>query len=57
MGLEASVEATYPIDQAIGTAMIMASGQIYGVVFILLSEVLASDLIPEAASIQVSYNT
>ena len=54
MGLEASVEATYPVDQAMGTSLIMASGQIFGVVFIAVSAAMEKNLLPEAALIQVN---
>ena len=49
MGLEFAVEVTYPVDQAIGTAMIYASGQIQAAIFILVSGALETPLTPEAS--------
>ena len=53
MGLELNVEATYPVDQVMGTAMIFASGQIHGAIFILISSALEKPLTTEAKLIQV----
>ena len=53
MGLELNVEATYPVDQVMGTAMIFASGQIHGAIFILISNALEKPLTEEAKLIQV----
>ena len=53
MGLELNVEATYPVDQVMGTAMIFASGQIHGSIFIVISSALEKPLTPEAKLIQV----
>ena len=53
MGLEFNVELTYPIDQAIGTAMIFACGQIQAAIFILVSGALEQPLTTEAEKIQV----
>ena len=39
LGLELSVEATYPMDESIGTALIFMSGQIQGGVLVVLSQV------------------
>jgi len=40
LGLELAVEATYPIDEAIGTAMIFMSGQIQGGILVVASQFL-----------------
>ena len=53
MGLEFNVELTYPVDQAIGTAMIFACGQIQAAIFILVSGALEQPLTAEAEKIQV----
>ena len=53
MGLEFNVELTYPIDQAIGTAMIFACGQIQAAIFILVSGALEQPLTADAEKIQV----
>ena len=53
MGLEFNVELTYPVDQAIGTAMIFACGQIQAAIFILVSGALEQPLTAEAQKTQV----
>ena len=53
MGLEFNVELTYPVDQAIGTAMIFACGQIQAAIFILVSGALEQPLTAEAEKLQV----
>ena len=53
LGLEFNVEATYPVDQVTGTAIIFASGQIQGDIWILVSGALEKPLTPEAKLIQV----
>ena len=53
MGLEFNVELTYPVDQAIGTAMIFACGQIQAAIFILVSGALEQPLTAEAEKNQV----
>merc|ERR1712106_1228337 len=47
LGLELSVEATYPIDESIGTALIFMSGQIQGGILVFASEMLEQDLKPD----------
>ena len=54
MGLEFNVELTYPIDQAIGSAIIFACGQIQAAIFILVSGALEEPLTPEASKIEVN---
>ena len=49
------MELTYPVDQAIGTALIFACGQIQAALFILVSGALEKPLTPEASKIEV-YN-
>ena len=44
LGLELSVEATYPVDESIGTALIFMSGQIQGAALVFASEMLEQDL-------------
>ena len=53
MGLEFNVELTYPVDQAIGTAMIFACGQIQAAIFILVSGALEQPLTADAEKNQV----
>ena len=47
LGLELSVEATYPIDESIGTALIFMSGQIQGGILVFASQMLEQDLKPD----------
>ena len=54
MGLEAIVEVIYPVDQAIGSAIQIAAGQIYTVFGIEVSRLLEQDLTAEASLIQVN---
>ena len=44
LGLELSVEATYPVDESIGTALIYMSGQIQGGMLVFASQILQQDL-------------
>eukprot|EP00092_Neocalanus_flemingeri_P028874 GFUD01031352.1.p1 GENE.GFUD01031352.1~~GFUD01031352.1.p1 ORF type:complete len:468 (+),score=76.63 GFUD01031352.1:210-1613(+) len=44
LGLELSVEATYPVDESIGTALIFMSGQIQGGILVFASQMLEQDL-------------
>merc|ERR1711970_1104151 len=44
LGLELSVEATYPVDESIGTALIYMSGQIQGGILVFASQMLEQDL-------------
>ena len=44
IGLELSVENTYPVDEAAGTALIFLSGQIQGAILILISAAMEQDL-------------
>ena len=48
IALELSVEATYPIDESIGTALIFLSGQLQGGILIFVSEMLELPLGGEA---------
>lgn len=52
IGLELSVENTYPIDESAGTALIFLSGQIQGGILIAISAALEQDLTPQAMEIQ-----
>ncbi len=53
IGLELSVENSYPVDEAAGTALIFLSGQIQGGVLIAISAAMEQDLTSEALAIQV----
>jgi len=53
LGLELSVEVSYPIDEAAGVAMIFLWGQISGFVFVLISAALEQDLSKEAKAKEV----
>ena len=53
LGLELSVEASYPADEAAGTALIFLSGQVQGGLLILCSAFMSEDLTPEAEEIEV----
>jgi FLVCR family MFS transporter 7 len=53
IALELSVEATYPIDESIGTAMIFMSGQIQAGVLVFLSQMLEQPLDSAAVGRQV----
>ena len=53
LGLEFNVEVTYPVDQAMGTALIYASGQIHASIMILISGALETTLTPEASTKEV----
>jgi len=44
LGLELSVEATYPVDESIGTALIFMSGQIQGGILVFASQMLEQEL-------------
>eukprot|EP00093_Oithona_nana_P009054 09054.XXX_458141_457607_1 [CDS] Oithona nana genome sequencing. len=47
IGLELSVENTYPVDEAAGTALIFLSGQIQGSILIMISGAMEQELSPE----------
>jgi len=53
IGLELSVEATYPIDESIGTALIFMSGQIQGGILVAVAGVMEDDLDTQAMDRQV----
>merc|ERR1711892_446325 len=53
MALELSVEATYPIDESIGTALIFLSGQLQGGILIFLSEMLEQELDKDSFHVEV----
>ena len=53
MGLEFNVELTYPVNQAMGMAIIFAFGQIQAALFILVSGALEQPLTPEASEKEV----
>lgn len=53
LGLELSVEVTYPTDESIGTALIFLSGQIQGAVLVIISSLMETDLTKEEAEIAV----
>merc|ERR1711970_495702 len=53
LGLELSVEATYPVDESIGTALIFMSGQIQGGILVFASQMLEQDLQGDALSREV----
>jgi len=44
LGLELSVEVTYPVDESIGTALIFLSGQLQGAILVFISSLLEQDL-------------
>jgi len=47
LGLELSVEVTYPVDESIGTALIFLSGQLQGAILVFVSSLLEQDLTEE----------
>ena len=51
LGLELSVENTYPVDEAAGTALIFLSGQIQGAILIMISGLLEKDLKDPSVSV------
>ena len=53
IGLELSVENTYPVDEAAGTALIFLSGQIQGSMLIMISGAMEQELSPGLAEISV----
>ena len=53
IALELSVEATYPLDESLGTAMVFLSGQLQGGVLVFLSQMLEQPLDKEALQLQV----
>ena len=55
LGLELSVEASYPVDEAAGTALIFLSGQVQGGILVLFAQILAQDLNEEAQEIEVRF--
>ena len=48
IGLELSVENSYPVDEAAGTALIFLSGQIQGGILIAISGAMEQELVGEA---------
>ena len=50
ISLELSVENTYPVDEAAGTALTFLSGRIQGSILILISGAMEQDLSPETTS-------
>ena len=54
IGLELSVENTYPVDEAAGTALIFLSGQIQGSILIMISGAMEQELSPELVENSVS---
>ena len=52
IGLELSVENSYPVDEAAGTALIFLSGQIQGAILISISGALEEDLINPEISVR-----
>ena len=46
LGLELAVEVTYPVDEAISTAMIFMSGQVQGGLLVIASLLMEADLSP-----------
>lgn len=53
LGLELSVEVIYPVDEAAGASIFYLSGQILGVMFVILANLMASDLEPSELEIEV----
>ncbi len=53
LGLELSVEASYPADEAAATALIFLSGQVQGAILVGLSNAMAQDLSEEASKKEV----
>ena len=51
MGLELSVENTYPVDETAGTALIFLSGQIQGALLIMISGLMEQDLKDPSVSV------
>ena len=54
LGLELSVEATYPLDEATGTVLIFLSGQVQGAILVVLAGVMAQDLSAYEKTIEVT---
>ena len=54
LGLELSVENTYPIDQAAGTALIFMSGQVQGAILVLISAAMEQDLYSLDVSVNIN---
>jgi len=57
LGLELSVEVTYPVDESIGTALIFLSGQLQGGILVLVSSMLEQDLTPAEQELSVCNNS
>ena len=53
LGLELSVENTYPVDEAAGTALIFLSGQIQGAILIMISGVMEQPLKDTSVSVNI----
>ena len=54
MGFEALVEVTYPVDQSMGIAVVVAIGYVYVAVFLAMANILGQDLSADAASARVA---
>lgn len=55
LGLELSVENTYPVDEAAGTALIFLSGQIQGAILVMISGAMERDLKNPQVSVHLMY--
>ena len=53
LGFELSVEATFPIDQTLGSAMIFVSGHIQGFILVMISGALEKPLSKDKIQYQV----
>ena len=53
LGLELSVENTYPVDEAAGTALIFLSGQIQGAILIMISGAMEQPLKDTSVSVNI----
>ena len=53
IGLELSVENSYPVDEAAQTALIFLSGQIQGAILIAISGALEEDLVNPEISVRL----
>ena len=54
LGMELSVEVSFPIDQTFGTSLMFMSGQIQGGLLVLISEAMNQPLSSKYQGIQVS---
>ena len=53
LGLELSVEASYPVDEAAGTVLIFLSGQIQGAALVLANQAMAQNLTEAAMEVEL----